>query len=476
MNIATLLHMQPEVMLACFTIILLFADLAIRQPNHRILQLITIGLLLVHLATNLTLSEETLFGGMYHSSPMSSAVKSILTIGTLLVVLQAGPWIRLSDNNHKAGEFYILVFTTLLGMFFMTSAGHFLMFYVGLEMASIPMACLIAFDKYRAGSAEAGMKFILSAMFSSALMLFGISLLYGTVGTLYFSDMPEHIVGSPLQMGALVFFFAGLGFKLSLVPFHAWTPDTYQGAPTTVGGYLSVVSKGAAAFALVNILLRVFGPMAENWELLLSVVIVLTITVGNLMALHQQNMKRFMAYSSISQAGYILLAILAGATGTAALTYYILAYMAANLAVFCVINEIEQHTGGHVDRDDYRALYTTNPRLTLVLTLALFSLAGIPPFAGFFSKFFVFAAAAREGHWIVTFLALINTVISLYYYLLVVRAMYIDPSDNPAPTFRTGRLGQLTLVVCLIAIVALGLVSPIYETLCQAAMLTFGAN
>lgn len=468
--------MQAEISLAVILIIILLSDLILKAPHHKALQTLTCTLMVVQLILNLVPVNQELFGGMYNSTTMASVVKTILTAGTLLVFMQSGRWLSGEDTRHKAGEFYLLTLSTLLGMYFMVSAGSFILFYVGLELASIPMVCLIAFDKYRHHSAEAGAKFILSSMFSSALMLYGLSLVYGTCGTTYFADLPQALTGTPLQLMAMVFFFAGLGFKLSLVPFHAWTPDTYQGAPTTVGGYLSVVSKGAAAFALVNILLRVFGPMAENWELLLSVVIVLTITVGNLMALHQQNMKRFMAYSSISQAGYILLAILAGATGTAALTYYILAYMAANLAVFCVINEIEQHTGGRVDRDDYRALYTTNPRLTLVLTLALFSLAGIPPFAGFFSKFFLFAAAAREGHWIVTFLALINTVISLYYYLLVVRAMYIDPSDNPAPTFRTGRLGQLTLVVCLIAIVALGLVSPIYETLCQAAMLTFGAN
>lgn len=251
-----------------------------------------------------------------------------------------------------------------------------------------------------------------------------------------------------------------------------WTPDTYQGAPTPISGYLSVISKGAAAFALMNILLRVFGPMVDDWSLLLSVVIVLTITVANLFAILQRDLKRFMAYSSISQAGYILLAVLAGdAQGMASLVYYLVVYIVANLAVFGVITNVEQHTGGLVDRDSYNGFYKTNPRLAFVLTLALFSLAGIPPFAGFFSKFFVFASAFHQGHYAVVFLALINTIISLYYYLLVVKAMYINPNDNPVPTFKSGPMSTICLGICLTGILALGLCSGVYELLQYVAQL-----
>lgn len=472
MDLATILHMQPEVMLSFIIIILLLGDLIIRQPNHRILQFMAFGLLVVHIAANLTISDEVLFGGMYHSTPMASVVKTILTVGTLLVILQAGPWIRREDTRHKVGEFYLLTFSTLLGMYFMVSAGSFLMFYVGLELASIPMACLVAFDKYKHHSAEAGAKFIMSAMFSSGLMLYGLSLIYGTVGTMYFADIENALTGTPLQIMAMVFFFAGLGFKLSLVPFHMWTPDTYQGAPTPISAYLSVISKGAAAFALMNILLRVFGPMVEDWSLLLSVVIVVTITVANLFAILQSDLKRFMAYSSISQAGYIMLAVLAGdEQGMASLVYYIVVYIVANLAVFGVITNVEQHTGGLVDREAYNGLYKTNPRLTLVMTLALFSLAGIPPFAGFFSKFFVFASAFHQGYYLVVFLALVNTIISLYYYLLIVKAMYITPNDSPVPTFKSGPLSTVCLTVCVAGIVVLGLCSGVYELLQHVAQL-----
>ncbi|WP_239467378.1 NADH-quinone oxidoreductase subunit N [Bacteroides caecigallinarum] len=483
--------MQAEISMALMIVIILIADLVMKAPHNKTLQTIACTLMVIQLIMNIEPSAGEFFGGMYHCTPVTSVVKTILTAGTLLVFLQAGEWISAPDTRHKAGEFYVITLSTLLGMYFMVSAGSFIMFYVGLELASIPMACLIAFDKWKHHSAEAGAKFILNSMFSSGLMLYGLSLIYGTCGTTYFADMTASITGTPLQILAMVFFFAGLGFKLSLVPFHMWTPDTYQGAPTAVAGYLSVISKGAAAFALMSILTKVFAPMADRWALMLSIVIVLTITVANIFAILQDNMKRFMAYSSISQAGYIMLAVMAGNTqGTTSLIYYITVYIVANLAVFGVIGAVERHalrttvdadmaegelpentlsrseetaaSERAVSRSAYAGLYRTNPRLTFVMTLAMFSLAGIPPFAGFFSKFFVFASAFNTGHWLVVFLALVNTVISLYYYLLVVKAMYITPNENPLPYFRSSWLTRISLAVCLAGIILLGIISSVY--------------
>ena len=483
--------MQAEISMALMIVIILIADLVMKAPHNKTLQTIACTLMVIQLIMNIEPSAGEFFGGMYHCTPVTSVVKTILTAGTLLVFLQAGEWISAPDTRHKAGEFYVITLSTLLGMYFMVSAGSFIMFYVGLELASIPMACLIAFDKWKHHSAEAGAKFILNSMFSSGLMLYGLSLIYGTCGTTYFADMTASITGTPLQILAMVFFFAGLGFKLSLVPFHMWTPDTYQGAPTAVAGYLSVISKGAAAFALMSILTKVFAPMADRWALMLSIVIVLTITVANIFAILQDNMKRFMAYSSISQAGYIMLAVMAGNTqGTTSLIYYITVYIVANLAVFGVIGAVERHalrttvdadmaegelpentlsrseetaaSERAVSRSAYAGLYRTNPRLTFVMTLAMFSLAGIPPFAGFFSKFFVFASAFNTGHWLVVFLALVNTVISLYYYLLVVKAMYITPNEDPLPYFRCSWLTRISLAVCLAGIILLGIISSVY--------------
>ena len=256
--------------------------------------------------------EAELFSGMYYTCPMIGIVKTILTGGTLLLVMQANKWLRSANTTHKQGEFYTLLLSTLFGMYIMISARHFLLFFIGMELASLPLACLVAFDKYRHHSAEAGVKYILTSMFSSAVMLYGISFIYGTTGTLYFADVANNITGVPLQVFALVLFFAGLGFKISLVPFHLWTADTYQGAPTVVSSYLSVISKGAAAFTLMVVLIQVFAPMIKYWQTILYILTVLSITIANLFAIRQTDLKRFMAFSSISQAGYIMLAVIGG--------------------------------------------------------------------------------------------------------------------------------------------------------------------
>lgn len=465
-NMMQFFHMRQEVGLIVAFILMFAADLFLADRHRKLLHPIACILLTLQMVITMKPEEVTLFGGMYHSTHIASALKTILSFGTLIVFLQSAVWLERPDARHKTGEFYTLTMSTLIGMYFMVSSGHFLLFFLGLELATVPMACLVAFDKYKGHSAEAGAKFILYALFSSGIFLYGVSLIYGAVGSLYFEDIPAHLHGCELQTLALVFIFSGLAFKLSLVPFHLWTPDTYQGAPTAVAGMLSVVSKGAAAFALLTILFKVFGPMAQQWVRMLMVIIVITITVGNLFALRQRNMKRFMAFSSISQAGYILLAILGNPQqGTASLVYYIVVYTVANLAVFGVMNAIEQHTHGKVEISDYKGLYKTNPKLVMVMTLALFSLAGIPPFAGFFSKFMVFASAFNNGYYLVVFLALINTVISLYYYLIVVKAMFIDENETPIEYFRSSGYMRASLLICLVGVVLFGLISGIYQML-----------
>lgn len=457
--------MRAETVLAAILVLVFLYDLIAGERGRRWFSAVTCGLLVVLVAVCLLPGGEgEAFGGMFQYHPMHGIVKAVLAVGALIVCLQANTWLRREDTRHKQGEFYILTLSTLLGMYFMIGAGNFLLFFIGLELASVPMACLVAFDKYKRHSAEAGAKYILCALFSSGLMLYGISFLYGTTGTLYFGDMAARLDGSPLQVMALVFFFSGLGFKISLVPFHLWTADAYQGAPTAVTSYLSVVSKGAAAFVLLTVLVKVFAPMVREWQTLLWIVTVLSITVANLFAIRQKDLKRFMAFSSISQAGYILLAVIGGnALGMTSLVFYVLVYMAANLAVFGILSVVEQHSGGKVGLEDYNGFYKTNPRLAVGMTLALFSLAGIPPFAGFFSKFFVFAAAFKGGFHVLVFIALINTVISLYYYLLIVKAMYITPNDAPIGTFRTDRYTRISLVICLAGVLLLGVVSAVYD-------------
>ena len=460
-------YMYTEIALIAVIVAALLYDLIAGKRGRKAFHAFMCILMLLFIAgTIFPYHSETaeIFGGMYVYSPVAGIVKSVLAIGTLLVFLQSDSWLRREDTEFKRGEFYVLTLSTLLGMDFMISSGHFMMFFIGLELASVPMACLVALDKYRHNSAEAGAKYILSALFASGLMLYGISFFYGTTGTLYFDDMAAGINGSPLQIMAMVFFFTGLGFKISLVPFHLWTADTYEGAPTAVTSYLSVVSKAAAAFALMVVLIKVFGPMTEYWQTLLYIVIILSITVANLFAIRQKNMKRFLAFSSISQAGYIMLAVISGTPyGMTSLIFYALVYMVANMAAFGVISAVEQNSDGKVGMDDYNGLYRTNPKLAVIMMLALFSLAGIPPFAGFFSKFFIFTAAFEQGFHVLVFIALINTVISLYYYLLIVKAMFINKNDTPVATFRSDGSTRLSLLLCLAGIIVLGLASCIFD-------------
>lgn len=481
------LNMIPEVTLMAALMIVFITDLfTAKKPgearNRNWFNPLVCVLMLAHIFINIWPTEaSTAFGGMYMTNGSVGVIKTILAFSVLIVFVQSREWLQREDTNFKEGEFYELVLATLLGMNMMVSANHFLLFFLGLEMASVPMACLVAFDKYRHNSAEAGAKFILTATFSSGVMLYGISFLYAATGTLYFDDVMANISATPLCILGMVFFFSGLGFKISLVPFHFWTADTYQGAPTTVTGYLSVTSKGAAAFALCAILMKVFAPIVEYWQIMLMVVIVLSITIGNLFAIHQKDLKRFMAFSSISQAGYIMLAVVGNsAMSVTALSYYVLIYVVANLAVFSIIAAVEENNGGVVNMNAYNGFYKTNPRLAFLLTLALFSLGGIPPFAGMFSKFFVFMAAANGAQvttaigatiYAVVFIALVNTVISLYYYLLIVKAMFITDNENPLPTFKSSCSTKMALAICTLGVVAFGVCSIVYNWIHAASVM-----
>ena len=457
--------MRPEVSLLCIYLVIFLYDLISTGHYRRMFHpLVCISTLVLVILTLSDRSSFTLFGGMYESNTMIVFMKAILAFGSMLVILQANRWLTSSTTFYKQGEFYILLLSTLLGMYFMLSARHFLLLFVGIELASLPLACLVAFDKYSHNSAEAGIKYILTSMFSSAMMLYGVSFLYGTTGTLYFADVSNLLSGTPMQIFALVMFFTGMGFKISLVPFHMWTADSYQGAPTSVTAYLSVISKGAAVFTLFIVLVKVFGSMMEQWQTIIYITSLASITVANLMALKQSVLKRFMAFSSISQAGYIMLAVIGGnAGGMTAMVFYVIVYIVANMAVFAIIEAIEWQTGDTVKRETCNGLYKSNPKLAFIMTLALFSLAGIPPFAGFFSKFFVFMSAFGSGFKVLVFLALLNTVISLYYYLLIVKAMYMKESNNALPGIKSDPYTRASLTICVVGIILCGICSFIYS-------------
>lgn len=467
MDYSQFLLMHEELSLLAVILILFVADLFLcpdKKSGKGIYNTcLPVVLLGIHTALNLLpcscANATEAFGGMYQYTPMMTIVKSVLSIGTLIVFLMAHKWLSRPENLVKQGEFYLLSLFTLLGMYFMIGSGHFLMFFIGLELASVPMTALIAFDKTKHESAEAGAKFILLALFSSALLLYGISLIYGATGSLYFDEISVLLDGSAFSIFGLVLFITGMGFKISLVPFHLWTADTYEGAPTSVTAFLSVISKGAAAFVLLTVFIKAFcaSDLMYSWNTGLYWIIVASITVANLFAIRQNNLKRFMAFSAISQAGYLVLALMDGtAQGMTALVFYLLVYMVSNLGAFAVMTSVEENSG-KILISDYDGLYATNPKLAFLMTLCLFSLAGIPPFAGFFSKFFVFMAAFKAGYPLLVFIALANTVISLYYYLLIVKAMYIKPNESPIAKFQSDGYTRLALTLSLLGVIVFGL-------------------
>ncbi|MEI8202139.1 MAG: NADH-quinone oxidoreductase subunit N [Bacteroidota bacterium] len=466
MNLENFFLMRHELVLSIITLMVLIADLSIHEDKKNKI----IGFASILFAINLIIGffpsvTGSLFGNMYKTTELQLTMKNILNLGVMVVLLQSVSWLKTDENKLKISEFYLLVFSTLIGMQFMISAGSFLMLYLGLELATIPMAALAAYDRFRHNSAEAGIKLILSAAMSSAVLIMGISFIYGTTGSTYFSTVAMHYANTPLQTLAFILFFSGMAFKISLVPFHLWTADVYEGSPVNVTSYLAVISKGASAFILIIVLFSVFNSIAMIWKPLMYIISVLTMTVGNLFALRQQNLKRFLAFSSIAQAGFILLGIIgASEIGMTSVVYFIFVYIFSNLGAFGVVSVIYYKTQKETI-NDMDGLYLTNPKLSLVMMLALFSLAGIPPVAGYFGKFFLFTAAASAGYYWLVFIAVLNATISLYYYLLVVKAMFINKSDHPIAYFKTDVPAKIALIICVIGLFVIGFYSTIYQYL-----------
>jgi len=403
-----------------------------------------------------------LFNGMFHTNATLALEKNILNLGTFIVSLQAFDWLK--THKHLL-EFYILMLTTLLGMDFMISSGNFIMFYLGLELSTIPLAAMVNMDLEKRKSSEAAMKMILSSAFASCITLFGISMLYGTCGTLNFAEMTPHLNGTPLQLLAFIFVFVGFAFKLSAVPFHQWTADVYEGAPVPVTSYLSVISKGSIVFIFISVLFVLFRQFESMWYNMLYLTIVLTITIGNLFAIRQNNIKRFLAFSSIAQVGYILLGLSSGTwAGASSAIFFLIVYTFSNLGAFGVIALVSAHTGKE-EMSDYKGFYTSNPVLCWVLTLSLFSLAGIPPTAGFFGKMFLVTAGAGKGNYVLVSIAVLNMVISLYYYLKVVKYMFMDKNEMPIVKLKGSNSLRLALAVCMIGVVVTGFASGLFENI-----------
>ncbi|MCE3283250.1 MAG: dehydrogenase subunit [Chitinophagaceae bacterium] len=455
-----LVLMKHEFAIIAIIFAIMLLKLGKERSNETMINVVNVLLLLNFVAGLFFNREGMLFNEMFRNNELFVLEKNILNLGTLIISMQSYTWLK----THKhVPEFYMLLLSTLLGMFFMISGGNLLMFYLGLELSTIPLAAVANFDLTKRQSSEAAVKLILSSAFSSGLLLFGISMLYGTTGTLIFSELPAALNGSNLQVFAFVLLLAGFAFKISVVPFHLWTADVYEGAPVAVTSFLSVISKGAVLFVFVSVLYTVFKPMAEAWYNMLFILSILTILIGNLFALRQENFKRFLAFSSIAQVGFILIGITGSSqVGSTSVVYFVLIYIFSNLAAFGVVSLVSALTGKE-SIGDYKGFYQTNPALTWILTIALFSLAGVPPTAGFFGKFFLLMAGAGKGNWTLIVIAALNMVISFYYYLRIVKAMFMDKNEQPIEKLSMPLMPRLALYACILGVIAVGLVSYVYD-------------
>ncbi len=441
--------------------ILLFLKVWDGIKSNTALLNITNFLLFINLAAGLFCNTDgELFSGMFHSSGTLIMEKAILNLGTFLISLMAFDW--LSNHKHLL-EFYILLLCTLLGMDFMISSGNFLMFYLGLELSSIPLAALCNYDLHKLKSSEAGVKMILSSAFASCILLFGISMLYGTTGTLNFKEMAPLLTMNKLQVLAFIFAFSGFAFKLSAVPFHLWTADVYEGSPAPVTAYLSVISKGSIVFIFITAMFQLFQSYNAMWYNMLYLTILLTITIGNLFAIRQDNIKRFLAFSSIAQVGYILLGISSGtAMGASAAIFFLVVYTFSNLGAFGVISLVSAKTGKE-NISDFKGFYTNNKFASWVMAICLFSLGGIPPTAGFFGKMFLVTAGASRGSYLLISIAVMNMIISLFYYLRVIKAIFIDENEHPISKLKGSLSLRLALVICIVGAVTMGFASGLFE-------------
>ena len=458
--------LKSELVVSFIIFLLLTIKVGKGMKNESLLSLVQF-LLLANFVAGFFFNEAgSLFGGIYTTNALITFQKSILSFGVYLISLLFADWLLKSEHMP---EFFILVLSALLGMFFMISSGNLLMFFLSLELSTLPVAAMANFDLEKKISSEASMKMILSSAFSSGILLFGISLMYGATGTISFTEMPALLDGSPLQILAFVFLFTAFAFKLSIVPFHLWTADVYEGAPVAVSSFLSVISKGSIAFILLTALYKVFAPMHELWYNMVMLLSIATMIIGNLFALRQQSIKRFLAYSSIAQVGFILVGLSSNSMeGISSVVYFVLIYTFSNLAAFAVAGVISQQTGKE-RINDYKGLYQTNPFLSWILALALFSLAGIPPTAGFFGKLFLITAGASKGNYFFITVAALNLVVSLYYYLRVIRAVFMDKNEQPIEKINILPSVKLGMVICAGGIVLVGLLSWIYDYITQLA-------
>jgi len=443
-------------LLVCALMALLFiVDLCIDKKN--ILKGIAIAGSFGILVFSLFFKDTgTTFFGAYISDSLSIFFKILFLLNVFLVIILSVDFLK--KNPKYTGEYFILLLSATLGMLLMVSSQELITFYVSLELLSISSYILSAYQKSNPRSTEAGIKYLLLGAMASGILLFGMSLIYGATGTVHFKDIAAAITANPapviLYIG-LALVLVALSFKIAVVPFHMWVPDVYEGAPTPVVAFFSVGTKMAGFAILIRLFLTAFGSLKHEWGMLMVVLSAVTIIVGNLLAIPQTNIKRFMGYSSIAQAGYILMGLaMASFNGLCASIFYLVAYLFSNLCAFAVIIIFSRKTKGD-NIEDYRGLSRRSPVLALALLIALMSLGGVPPLVGFLGKLYIFYSAVENGFTWLVVIGVLMSVVSIYYYLMVLKRVYIEASEDVSPIILS-LWEKLVLSICVAGTVILG--------------------
>jgi NADH-quinone oxidoreductase subunit N len=381
----------------------------------------------------------------------------IIIFSAFLVTLLSYDYLKQHEGVRE--EYYIILSTSTLGASLLAVANHFILFFLGIETLSISLYILIAFQRSKSSSVEAGIKYLILASVSSAFLLFGMSLIYTAFGTMQFKEIVTGISKngqlSPLAISGFAMMMVGIGFKLALVPFHMWTPDVYQGAPAPVTGYIATVSKGAVMAVLIRFFFNIRGFNDNYIFIVISGIAVLSMFIGNLLAIRQQNLKRLLAYSSIANMGYLIIILLTGSSnGIQASVFYLISYFITTLGAFGVISLLSSCKYEAEKMEDYKGLFWKRPWIAVVFTLSLLSLAGIPITAGFIAKFYVIFEAMKAGLMVLVFSMIINSVIGLYYYLRIVTTLFSAANETKLPALSL--TGNITLAVIVISILILG--------------------
>ena len=460
---AALLAVLPEILLLVLAGLILTLDMIFRDRRGTYLSWVTsaglAAILVVALLYTRPGEEQLILGGMVREDWLGFAFKVVLLFAAAVTALLS----QGVEGVRDRGEYYALLVVATLGMNLMATAADLIMLFLAIETTSIPLYVLAGFLKGDDKSTESGLKYFLFGALTSAVMLYGFSLLYGFSGetNLYFlaEGMRAGEISPWLMAGMAALVLVGFGFKISAAPFHFWAPDVYEGAPTSITAFISTASKAAGFAVLVRFMMAAFPAIESQWSLLLAVLAAATMTVGNLLALVQSNIKRLLAFSSISHAGYALIGLVAlNHLGSASLVFYLATYVVTNLAAFGVVIVFARAAGSD-EIADYAALSRRAPGLAFALLVALLSLGGMPPLAGFVAKFYVFAAAVESGYIWLAFLGVLNSIVGLYYYLTILKVVYLYRSEHEDKPVPVPGVYAATLGACVLLIVAIGALS-----------------